>query len=174
MNPLSDNLLPTFEITGLTVAYIALATLLLGLNLYSSWSWIVKSLCNLLMIALCWITFQSWPGLLGWPAERDLPTLFYLYAVAVEEPDRIYLWGSDLEEGMGRSVPRSYAVVYSPTLHDRVDKASRKLRKGLPVIGQVNVGNVSADESDTLEQIQANDQDITFIDAPQALVPGKN
>ena len=147
---------------------------LLGLNLYSSWSWIVKGAVNLAVVALCWVTYQSWPALLGWPTERDVPALFYLHGVLVEEPDRIYLWGSDLEPGLGRTVPRAFSLDYTPELHDRVDKATRKLRKGLPVIGQVNPAAAVAADADTLEQVRANDTDITFIDAPQSLVPGKN
>ena len=147
--------------------------LLLGLNLHSSWHWTVRTVANLAVVALCWVTYQSWPALLGWPTERDVPELFYLHGVLVEEPDRIYLWGTDLEAGLGRTVPRAFSLRYDPTLHDRVDKATRKLRKGLPVIGQVNPSaSIEADES--LEQVQAADVDITFIDAPQALVPGKN
>lgn len=134
----------------------------------------VKGAANLAVVALCWVTYQSWPTLLGWPTERDVPALFYLHGALVEEPDRIYLWGTDLELGLGRTVPRSFALDYTPGLHDRVDKATRKLRKGLPVIGQVTPSTASVEESDSLEQVQPNDTDITFIDAPQALVPGKN
>jgi len=167
-------LLPTFGIVGLVVAYVALAALLLGLNLHSSWHWSVKSLANVTVVALCWVTYLSWPTLLGWPTTRDLPTTFYLHGVLVEEPDRIYLWGADLEHGLGRTVPRSFALAYTPTLHDRVDKATRKLRKGLPVIGQVTPSNTSVEDPDSLEQVRASETDITFVDAPQSLVPGKN
>ena len=103
-----------------------------------------------------------------------MPTLFYLHGVLVEEPTRIYLWGTDLERGLGRTVPRAFALDYSPTLHDRVDKASRKLRKGLPVIGQVNLATTAAETDDLLERVRAPETDVTFVDAPQSLVPGKN
>ena len=152
---------------------MALAALLLGLNLYSSWGWAVKSAANLAIVALCWVTYQSWPTLLGWPTTRDVPSLFYLHGVLVEEPDRIYLWGTDLERGLGRTVPRSFALDYTATLHDRVDKANRKLRKGLPVIGQVAPSGAAAAEADSIEQIGVTETDITFIDAPQSLVPDK-
>ena len=167
-------LLPTLGTTGLIVAYVALAALLLGLNLHSSWGWAVKSAANLAIVALCWVTYQSWPMLLGWPTERDVPRLFYLHGVLVEEPDRIYLWGTDLERGLGRTVPRSFSLGYTATLHDRVDDASRRLRKGLPVIGQVAPGGTPGEDADSLEQIGVSETDITFIDAPQSLVPDKD
>ena len=169
-----NTLLPNLGIVGLIIAYVALAALLLGLNLHSSWHWTVKSIANVAVVALCWVTYQSWPTLLGWPTERDVPELFYLHGVLVEEPDRIYLWGTDLERGLGRTVPRSFSLDYTPTLHDRADKATRKLRKGLPVIGQVVPSNASVEDGETLEPARAGETDITFIDAPQSLVPGKN
>ena len=129
---------------------------------------------NLAVVALCWVTYQSWPTLLGWPTERDVPELFYLHGALVEEPERIYLWGTDLGRGLGRTVPRSFALLYSPDLHDRVDKATRKLRKGLPVIGQVTPPAAAPQSTDSLEQVQANEVEITFVDAPRSLVPGKN
>ena len=72
---------------------------------------------------------------------------------------------------MGRTVPRAYGLPYTANLHDKVNKAARKLRKGLPVIGQV-----AREESPTLgtgEQVNIAGDDLVFIDAPQALIPGK-
>lgn len=173
MLDLSNSLLPTLDTTGLIVAYFIIAALLLGMNLYSSWHWIVKSFANVIVVIFLWVTYQSWPGILGWPTERDLPRQFYLYALNIDEPNRIYLWGSDIDSGLGRSVPRSYSLPYSKKLHDSVDKAGRKLRKGLPVIGQV-VNAAAAPNVSLLEQTQTADTDIVFIDAPQGLIPDKN
>ena len=167
-------LLPTLGVAGLVTAYVALAALLLGLNLHSAWSWPLKSGANLLVVALCWVTYTSWPALLGWPVEEDVPELFYLHAALVEEPDRIYFWGTDIERGLGRTVPRAFAVRYTPTLHDRVDKATRKLRKGLPVIGQIVPSEVRPEGPESLEDVRVRESDITFVDAPQSLVPEKN
>jgi len=170
----SNNIIPTLESTGLISAYIIIAALLLSLNLYSSWNWFVKTTLNVIVVAFFWVTYQSWPGILGWPTERDLPKQFYLHAVNIDEPHRIYLWGTDLERGLGRTVPRAYGLPYSAKLHDRVDKASRKLRKGLPVIGQVAPQTGTTQELSSLDQVQTSDTDIVFIDAPQSLIPGKN
>ena len=166
--------LPSLSTTGLIVAYLLVAAMLLSLNLYSTWHWFVKTAMNVIVVAFILVTYHSWPGLLGWPTERDLPKQFYLHAVNIDEPNRIYLWGADIEHGLGRSIPRSFALPYSAKLHDSVDKASRKLRKGLPVVGQVTNTAGSIDELSTLEQTQASDTDIVFVDAPQALIPGKN
>ncbi|MBX2824102.1 MAG: hypothetical protein KTR33_05185 [Gammaproteobacteria bacterium] len=166
--------LPAWDVSGLTVAYIMLCALLLSLNLFSSWNWFVKVAANALVIFFFAVTYHSWPGILGWPTARDLPQSFYLHAVNVDEPHSIYLWGADLDHGLGRTVPRAYSVPYSARLHDRVDKATRKLRKGLPVIGQVKSATPTNTDLSPQEQTQASDTDIVFIDAPQALIPGKN
>ncbi len=127
---------------------------------------------NVIVVAFFWVTYNSWPGILGWPTERDLPKQFYLHAVNIDEPSHIYLWGTDLEHGLGRTTPRSYGLPYSTKLHNKVNKASRKLRKGLPVIGQVGAVAASTDQLSTLDQAQSTD--IVFVDAPQSLIPGKN
>ncbi|ASJ70212.1 hypothetical protein [Granulosicoccus antarcticus] len=156
------------------IAYIALAMLLLGFNLYSYWSWIVKTLTNVVMIFFFGVIYHSWPAVQGWPTERDLPPQFYLHAVNVAEPHRIYLWGTELQHGMSQNEPRAYSLPYTPALHDKVDKASRKLRKGLPVIGEVSNSLGNNTDLGSLEQTRITDQQIVFVDAPQGLVPGKN
>ena len=168
------SLLPTFEATGLIVAYVVVAGLLLSLNLHSAWSWRVKAIMNLVVVGFFWVTYTSWPGLLGWPTARELPRQFYLHAVNIDEPYRIYLWGTDLDHGLGTTTPRAFSLPYSTKLHDTVDKATRKLRKGLPVIGQVSKQAVDEEDLSLLEQTRTVDTDIVFIDAPDALVPGKN
>ncbi len=166
--------IPTANITALTVAYLLLVVLLLALNLSTPWNWVIKLAMNLLVVFFFLVTYHSWPKILGWPTERDLPSTFYLHAVAIDEPGHIYLWGADISQGLGRTVPRSYAVPYSAKLHDRVDKATRKLRKGLPVIGQVSTTAGTRADPSSLEQTPTDQLSITFMDAPQALIPGKN
>jgi len=165
---------PQLDTNGLIIAYLALATLLLGMNLYSTWHWLAKTATNLLVLVFFFTIYHSWPGVLGWPTHRDLPDQFYLHAVLVAEPDSIYLWGTEFDHGMEKTVPRAYSLRYTPALHDKVDKASRKLRKGLPVVGQIAVHTDTNPDLNSLDQIQSSSQDVVFIDAPQSLIPGKN
>ncbi len=174
MREFLESTIPVADITALTIAYIILAALLLALNLFTTWTWILKLAVNVIVVIFVLITYHSWPKILGWPTERDLPMRFYLHAINVDEPHRIYLWGTDISRGLGRTVPRSYGLPYSAQLHDGVDKANRKLRKGLPVIGQVSTTPDSTGDLSTFEQTQVRNLSITFIDAPQALIPGKN
>ena len=174
MQQTTESILPALEVSGLIVAYLIVAGLLLSLNLYSAWNWAVKSAMNLVVVLFFIITYHSWPGILGWPTERDLPKQFYLHAVAVDEPRRIYLWGAEIDSGLEHTVPRAYGLPYSARLHDSVDKATRKLRKGLPVIGQVRSRPGNNDVTAAFEQTQADNTEIVFIDAPQGLLPDKN
>ena len=145
--------------------------LLLSLNLYSNWHWIVKAATTTLVVGFFVLSYHSYPAVLGWPTTREAPDQFYLHAVQVVEPDRIYLWGTDLERGLRHTVPRAYGLPYSAKLHDKVNKAGRKLRKGLPVIGQL----APTEPPGVLNGEQANvvGDDLVFVDAPQALIPGK-
>lgn len=121
-----------------------------------------------------WGVYNAWPGIQGWPSNRDLPKQFFLHAVNIDEPSNIYLWGTEFTQGLGQTKPRAYRLPYSPALHDKVDKATRKLRKGLPVIGQVAETTGANEELNDLQQTQISDANINFIDAPHSLVPGKN
>ncbi|MFK7893746.1 MAG: hypothetical protein AB8B63_23215 [Granulosicoccus sp.] len=134
----------------------------------------MKLTSNLLVVGMFWAVYHSWPALQGWPTERDLPDKFFLHAVNIAEPHSIYLWGTEFTQGLGQTEPRSYRLPYTPALHDKVDKATRKLRKGLPVIGQLTTVPTSNTEQTTLEQTQISDANIVFVDAPQNLIPGKN
>ncbi len=134
----------------------------------------MKTLCNVVVVGYFWAVYSSWPGIQGWPTERDLPDQFFLHAVNIDEPNNIYLWGTEFTQGLGQTEPRAYRLPYSPALHDKVDKATRKLRKGLPVIGQVANTAGAIEELGNLEQVQIRDANINFIDAPHSLVPGKN
>ncbi len=174
MQETTESLLPVLDVAGLIIAYLVVAGLLLSLNLFSSWNWLVKSAMNIVVVLFFLVTYLSWPGILGWPTGRDLPRQFYLYAVNVDEPHRIYLWGADIESGLEKAVPRSYELPYSTKLHEGVTRAASKLRKGLPVIGQVSPLAGINTELSTLEQVQATHTEIVFIDAPQGLVPDKD
>ncbi|OED38112.1 hypothetical protein AB833_20710 [Chromatiales bacterium (ex Bugula neritina AB1)] len=174
MTDLLESTIPMADITALTVAYLVVVVLLLALNLFTPWNWVVKLGMNIFVMVFFLITYHSWPKILGWPTERDLPEKFYLHAINVDEPHRIYLWAADISTGLGRTTPRSFALPYSAKLHDSVDKANRKLKKGLPMIGLVNSAPGSTSDLSRFEQTQVHNLSITFIDAPQALIPGKN
>lgn len=163
--------MPLLETNALIAAYVIVAALLISLNLYSHWHWAVKAITSTFVVGFFVVTFHSYSAILGWPTTREVPKQFYLHAVQIVEPTHIYLWGTDLDHGMGMTTPRAYGLPYSAKLHDKANKAGRKLRKGLPVIGQV--AKTGSSRSSNNEQIHVIGDDLVFVDAPQALIPGK-
>ena len=118
------------------------------------------------------MTYASFPQLLGWPTAYELPERIYLIGIDVAEPDYIYLWARDLDQGLGLTTPRAYRLPYSKALHRDAEEAGRKLRKRLPVIGEIDTqegGRAVEDGGATA----AKTPRVKFVDAPEGLVPLK-
>lgn len=130
--------------SGLVAAYVVVAMLLLVLNLNARWSWVVKALAIVAVSALYVVTYYSLPPLLGWPTSQQLPKRFNLLAVYVQEPEKtsgrtgeILLWAADMAAGPRGADPRAYRVPFTPALHQKVEEAGNKIRKGLPQLGEL-------------------------------------
>ncbi len=129
---------------GITVAYVALAVLLLSLNVYSRWPAWVKLSAVVVTGALYYVTYASFEGLKGWPVKAALPEKFVMLSGYVEEPDKrtgsagqVYLWTLSLGEDHASDTPRAYRLPYSPRLHKEVGDAGKRLRRGVAQIGRV-------------------------------------
>jgi hypothetical protein len=133
----------TTAVVGLSASYLALAVLLLSLNLRSAWRWPVKAGAIAVTIGSLIAGFLALEAMLGWPTEAAPPTSFRLHAALVEEPDRatrsggaIYLWLSPHDtEGRPSGPPRAYALPYSRALHEQAARAQGQLQEGRPVEG---------------------------------------
>jgi hypothetical protein len=134
----------TAAATGLVASYVALAVLLLSLNLRSAWRWPVKAAAIGVTAGFFVVAFLAVLGLLGWPTDAAPPGRFRLHAALVREPDRagrsagaIYLWLSP--HGEDREIlapPRAYAMPYSRTLHEQTARALGRLGAGHAVEGR--------------------------------------
>lgn len=166
---------------GLVAAYVLIALLLIGVNLYSSFSWRAKVLLVVLVSAFYVVTYYSFPPLMGWPTSAELPKRFNLVAIYVEEPDKttgdpgeIYLWLTDLEKGPARNEPRAYRVPFDGELHAKVVEAGTKMRKGLPQLGELVDKKVGPHARPTDESRGGQKTvDIEFFDLPDPLFPEK-
>jgi hypothetical protein len=132
----------TGAVVGLVASYVALATLLLSLNLRSAWRWPVKAAAIGVTAGFFGVTFITLQAMLGWPTEALPPQRFVLHAALIEEPDRkggpgaIYLWLSPRDaEGEVAGPPRAYALPYSRVLHEAAVRAQAKLQEGRPIDG---------------------------------------
>jgi hypothetical protein len=123
----------------LTIAYVAVAALLLNLGFRSHWHWWVK-LSAVLLTTLFY--FANWYGLKqlqGWPLENELPTEFRLVSEYIVHPDKhkgtdgaIYLWVIDQTADADRR-PRAYRMPYHEQLHEEIIEAQSS---GKPQLGK--------------------------------------
>lgn len=157
---------------GLIIAYVALAVLLLSLFLYTSLGWWIKAPALVLVSSFYYVSYVSFPQLLGWPTPYGLPERLYIIAATVEEPQAVYLWARDLSHGLRITRPRAYKLPYSKKLHEKVELVTRKLRRAIPVIGEITVPGREGTFGEGVLSTPV-EVDVNFIDAPDALIPEK-
>jgi hypothetical protein len=102
----------------LTLAYVAVAALLLNLNLASRSSRAVKAVA-ILMVSLLYLgAWHGYRGLVGWPSPDPLPDDFRVLWISIEDPDKvsgepgaIYYWVRELDAGgLAAGPPRAFSV----------------------------------------------------------------
>ena len=164
----------TLGLAGLILAYVGLAVVLLSIHIYSNWTPWVKAGVTLAGIGLCVVTYNSWPKLIGWPVDSDaLPSRIYLIAIEIVEPDTIFIWARDLDQGMRFTPPRAYELPYSKLLHERSEKANGRLKRGIAIIAEIEPASGGRVEVTEDESVVVKSSRIRFVDAPQGLVPRK-
>jgi hypothetical protein len=133
----------TSAVLGISMAYVAVGVLLLGMGLTSRFSWWAKA-AAIVVTSLFFIeAFFAIKGLQGWPATDSLPARFQLLWARAVEPDAktgdagaIYLWIEELDENnVPGGMPRSYRLPYSRPLAERSLKARDEIMKGNPQQG---------------------------------------
>jgi hypothetical protein len=128
---------------GVGLSYVALAVLLLSLNLTSRWHWGVKAIAVAITTAFFGISYTSIAGLIGWPSEARVPEHFQLDWATVVEPDKltgspgsIYLWLEALDaDNAPAGTPRAFRVPYSRSLADRIGRAKERIEQGMDQAG---------------------------------------
>ena len=171
----------TLSISGLIAAYILIAVLLLSVNLYSNWSWQVKTGTILVTTAFYLVTYLSFNPLLGWPTEQVPPSNFRLISAHVQQPDKItgedgaiYLWLTHIDDLSKDSPPRAYKFPYTNDLYEKIVIANAKLNKNIALLGEISDpderGKLQVEDGSRLGQISVNMQ---FYDLPDPLIPDK-
>jgi hypothetical protein len=138
--------MPIGTIASIVVAYVAIAVLLLSLNLFSLWRWWVKA-SAIVISGLFFIgSYLGITSILGWPTQARVPDRFSLVATRTVEPNQatgdagsIYLWVETLgDNNVPSGVPISYQLGYSNELADVVDQAQARLNGGERVEGSLS------------------------------------
>jgi hypothetical protein len=161
-------------IGGLIGAYIVIALVLASLHLYSRWHPVIKAGVTALVCLFMVVTYKSLPGLQGWPLNtQELPSRLYLLAVEVSEPDNIFLWARDMDEGAtSKARPRAYEFPYSTKLHETAVQAGRKIKRNIAQVVEIDPTAQSIKVPGATE-VPVRQSVVRFIDAPQGLLPPK-
>src|SRR5438128_2528310 len=133
----------TTAVLGISIAYVVMGLVLLGMGLTSRFAWWVKAVAIVVTSVFFIEVFYATKGLLGWPGSEKLPAQFQLLWVRVAEPDAkvgdpgsVYLWIEELDaNNVPMGVPRAYRLPYSRPLADRSSKAREQIMKGNPQMG---------------------------------------
>ena len=105
----------TGSIIVLSIAYAAVAALLLNLNLATRYAGWIKGASVVLVTGLYVGSWSGLNGLMGWATPAVLPEEFRVMWIAMDEPDKktresghIYFWVRELDEaGLPIGAPRA-------------------------------------------------------------------
>jgi hypothetical protein len=130
-------------VLAISIAYVVMAVLLLGMGLTSRFAWWIKAVVIVITSAFFIEAFFATRSLLGWPGSGQLPHRFQLLWTRVVEPDpklgdpgAIYLWVEELDDNnVPSGTPRSFKLKYSPPLADQSNKAKDEIMAGNPQEG---------------------------------------
>jgi hypothetical protein len=132
-------------VIAIAIAYAALGTLLLSLNIASRWPWWVKAGAICITGFFYVGAYAATEDLLGWPSRGALPGRFQVLATKVVEPEHrtgsggaIYLWVDELDAAnLPSGVPRSFRVPYSLTLAEKVRHTQEEIAAGRRQAGMI-------------------------------------
>ena len=166
-------------VIGLSIAYVALGVLLLGLAIGTRWPVWVKVVSILLVSALYFVTYRSLGGMQGWPTTASLPERFLLLASTIHEPDKttgsqgvIYIWATSLDDAMPAPEPRAYQLSYSSDMHTQFEEANKRIRDGIMQLGK-SEWVTEAESSRNLGRFAQKRKLIRLYDLPDPELPEK-
>ncbi|MAI27341.1 MAG: hypothetical protein CMN75_15040 [Spirochaeta sp.] len=144
----------TGSVLTLTLAYVAVAALLLSLTLATRYPVWVKGLAILLVSGLYFGTWLGYQGLLGWPSNQPMPSEFRVLWISIEDPDKgssepghIYYWLRALDEsGAVSGPPRAHAVPWDEATAEEAQRALDELEEGEVLNGRRTRGVLNASE----------------------------
>ncbi len=168
------------SVIALSIAYVVLGVLLLGLNIAARWPIWVKVMMIVLVTGFYFITYNSLNGMLGWPTTGSLPDRFLLLASSVKEPGKkkgggggeIYLWVTSLVDNKPSGEPRAYQLRYSTELHAQLEQANKRIRDGVLQLGKNEILVESGAPRD-LARFSAHRKKVRLYDLPDPELPEK-
>lgn len=126
-------------------AYVVVALALLGLSLWSTWSF-RKKVAGIALVTLAWLlVYFSLPRMLGWPTDKQVPRRFELHGVYIQDPDKstgqpgtVFFWATDLAPGADAR-PRAFRMPFTASFKSVLEEANGKLRQNIPQEGELEL-----------------------------------
>lgn len=161
-------------------ALVVTALILLGLGLYSKWSFRAKVCAILLVTATYVLVYFSLPRMLGWPTDRQVPRRFNLLAVYIQDPDKttgeagsVFFWAGDLAPGADPR-PRAYRMPFKASFKSVFQEAQGKLRQNIPQEGEIDLDDEKQGVPLDWTRLGQKSVKLKFKDAPINLPPSKS
>jgi hypothetical protein len=122
----------------LTIAYVAVAALLLNMNLATRYSAPVKTLAVVLVSLLYFGTWHGVRGLMGWPTAEPMPAEFRVLWISIDEPDKVNAlpgsidyWVRALDSaGLASGSPRAHRLAWSEEEAEAAEEALERMEEG--------------------------------------------
>lgn len=167
-------------VLGITITYVALAALLLGIFFHSRVHVWIKFTCLIMVTSFYYLTYTSLQGVLGWPTQQELPKHFQLMAATITEPDesigekgRIHLWLTSFVDSKPADDPRAFEMPYELDLHKAVDQALSDQKRGRVKLGRSEEIVKGSDIPKDWTRYGQKRQKLKFFDLPDPELPEK-
>ncbi len=140
----------------LTLAYAALAALLLNLNLATRFSPLIKTLMILVVSGFYVGAWQGHRALMGWATAAPLPEQFRVHWITIDEPDKsdgapggIFFWVRRIDDaGLPMGEPRAHRVEWTEENAQAAEEALARMDEGELLNGRMSRSAVE-DEAPT-------------------------
>jgi hypothetical protein len=182
----------TGSILLLTLAYVAVAVLLLNLNLATRHEAWVKGVAIVVVSMFYFGTWIGYKGLMGWPTSEAMGPDFRVLWITIEDPDKasstpghIYYWVRELDEaGLVAGPPRAHAVLWGEKEAEEAQRALDEMGEGRVLNGRRTRGMLAAkdpllaaseDQAGTRSGVGQDDSPplFEFYSIPPASLPAK-
>lgn len=142
----------------LSIAYAAVAGLLLSLNLATRYAFWIKAGTIVLVTGLYGASWAGLNGLMGWATPAALPEEFRVLWITMDEPDKattapgyIFFWVRELDEaGLPIGAPRAHRVRWTEESAEAAQEALEQLEEGELLNGRL--GRNLVDDSERAEE----------------------
>ena len=145
----------TGSVLVLTLAYVALAALLLNLNLATRYPSRIKALAIVLVTGLYVASWYGYRGLTGWATVEALPEKFRVHWLMIEDPDKqlgspggIFFWVRELDAaGFPIGDPRAHRVPWSESAAREAESARARMEEGELLNGRLSRNVLDPDDA---------------------------